>query len=513
MKNLIVLFFCLFTYFSNAQNFYEIKWEGSDGIKYTALLEFFAQDNINVRVKYTSTSGIYKVAKYRCTGKYVTDDSGEKYYVLDGANSELVYPAGATGSYSADNFVFTNINSEGKYEEIYTFDDNDENLENLVKASFKKLDPAVDFTEQYIYNFYERNEPEYASHIALIANNQSTADHFKIKLKNSCSKTIRAFIRYKTVEGEWETKGWWTIEPGKTAYVEDSRNSIFYFYAEAKDKSLFWKGEDNFKEFQGTEYGLRQIKKSNLEYGEWVTNISCSNVQDDSGQDDDVVVENVKLHLVFVADTEDPNIGSSVGQDMNDITNLFKKATRELGMKYEEHKLYSNSFDKASIVNEVNSMSVAKNDVVIFYYSGHGYNQATFPEMSLDGVDYGLQEMHNLMKQKGARLTLTIGDLCNSIPQTRSGTKSNEEIPFKSGFLFDSDKLKKLFIYSKGNLISTSSEKGQWSYCMRNPNQTLGNGHFTNAFINSFTVEASKVSNESGSWEELFDRAYTEAKN
>ena len=128
--------------------------------------------------------------------------------------------------------------------------------------------------------------------------------------------------------------------------------------------------------------------------------------------------------------------------------------------------------------------------------------------MSLDGPDLSVESIHEKLKNKNARLTLTIGDLCNSIPRLRNRTAGQTEIPFKSGFLFDNQKLKKLFIETQGDLISTSSKKGQWSYTMGNDS----NGHFTNAFIDAFTKEASKVSNYNGSWTSLFSNAYEEAK-
>jgi hypothetical protein len=48
---------------------------------------------------------------------------------------------------------------------------------------------------------------------------------------------------------------------------------------------------------------------------------------------------------------------------------------------------------------------------------------------------------------------------------------------------------------------------------MRKSNGSMGNGHFTNAFINSFAKEASKINDNIGSWDQLFSRAYTDAKN
>ena len=540
-KTLTIIFICCF-YLSIAQNFYEIKWQGTDGIKYIALVEFFEKENINVRVNYTTKDGAYKVAKYKCIGKYNYNNDGSKFFMFDGQNAEIVYSSKESNvGYSADNFVFKGVNINNQYDKLYTYDDADladGNLDNVKEATFKKLDPSKDFTKSYIHSFFWTSEPEYIKYTKLISTNQTTSSSttsssssgetfYRLKFKNKCIKPIKVAIRYLDFKDKWGSKGWWTIEPGKTVYVENSPNSIFYYYAKTLDGSLVWSDKDNLRDFNGKKYGFRKLQKSTSKYGSWVTDITCTNLVNDQSTSTTSTTTTssytnqytgeVKLHLIIAADSNDPQIGASVRQDLDDVSNLFQKAAREVGIKYEISKLYDTSFDKASIIAKINSLDIKNNDVVIFYYSGHGYNDTSgysrFPSMSLDGKDYGLESMHNFIKGKNARLTITLGDLCNSIPRTRSGTKSDEEIPFKSGFLFDEDKLERLFIDSRGSLISTSSSKGEWSFCMRKSNGSMGNGHFTNAFINSFAKEASKINDNIGSWDQLFSRAYTDAKN
>jgi len=542
MRRILIIAFLCFFQLCVAQNFYEIKWEGDNDVKYTALVEFFEKENIKVRVKYTTKDGTYKVAKYKCIGKYQTSSDGTKYFIYDGKDAEMVYSSKESNlGYSADNFVFKNLNANNEFEKIYTYDDQDlkdGKLDNIRYATFKELKPTRDFTKAYIHSFFWTNEPEYIKYTNLIANNTSTttvntsssssstntASHYKLKFRNKCVKPVKVLIRYLDDNDKWKSKGWWEIAPNKTVYVEDSSNRIFYFYAKSTDGKLVWSDDDNKRDFNGKKYGFRKLEKSNAEYGSWISNITCSNQQ---GTQTTTLVtpaitvtqsaKDVKLHLVVVADTNDPKIGSSVRQDLDDVSNLFRKAAREVGIKYQINKLYGDTFDKNSIMSKINSLGIKSNDVVIFYYSGHGYNDTRssnrFPNMSLDGVDLGLESMHQYIKSKGARLNITVGDLCNSIPRSRDGTKSDEQIPFKSGFLFDSDKLKRLFMYSRGSLISTSSSKGEWSFCMTNSNGSMGNGHFTSAFINSFAKEASKVNDNNGSWRTMFSRAYRDAKS
>lgn len=511
MRTLILLLFFCFYGLVHSQNFYEVKWTGSDQIQYTALIEFFEKENINVRVKFSDTNDNYKVAKFSCKGSYYTDN-GKRNFLFDGSNASIVYPEYSPNGYSADNFLFTGLDDQNRYEKLYTYDDNDladGHIELNNEADFRILDPTKDFTEDYVYSFFEKHEPEYNKYLSLHLGSHGDNDFYKLKFQNKCSKELQTLIRFKNYAGDWETKGWWILEPGETAYVEDTKNSVFYFYAEATDGSKTWQGTDNFKTFKGKKYGFRKLNTSKG-FGDWTTNLTCT--QTDPVPAPEINTES-KLHLVFVADTQDPRIGLSVENDMNDIANLFRKATKEIGMKFQATKIYGNSFDLNTVNAKLNSLKPASNDVIIFYYSGHGFNDTRsynrFPEMALDGPDLGLSAVHQKLKSKNARLTLTIGDLCNSLPQSRRRTESQTEIPFKSGFLFDSDKLTQLLLQTKGDLISTSSKKGQWSYTMYDDS----NGHFTSAFIDAFTKEVSKVSNANGSWTALLRRAYTEAKN
>jgi len=493
------------------QSFYELKWTASDNIKYTALIEYFDKETIKVRVKFTDKDGNYTVAKFTCKGEYYYTD-GVKNYLFDGKNAVIVYPEYKASGYSADNFVFSGLDASNKFDKLYTYDDNDladGKIDHLTVATFKKLNPKKDFTEKFVYNFFDKHEPEYNKYYSLFLGNHDLKNYYKLKLKNKCSKDIKTFIRYKNFEGQWKSKGWWKIKPGETVHVEDSKNNLFYFFAKSTDGSLVWKGKDNVKTFEGKEYGLREIKKKNNNYGDWVTNITCTSIN----PVDDSSISDIRLNLIFVADTND-GLGASMREDMNDVTNMLRKASKELGIKFNAIKIYGDNFDKSNVVNAINNLNVSKNDIIIFYYSGHGINNTSsynkFPMMQLDGPDYGLEQVHNFLKRKEVRLTITIGDMCNSLPRKRS-SKSETEIPFKSGYFFDTDKLRKLFVESRGDLISTSSKRGESSFCMRNSNGSLGNGYFTYAFINAFTKETSKINNTNGDWGSMFRKAYSEA--
>ena len=404
-----VLFLTLTSLSGIGQAFYEIQWEADR--EYTALVVFYDQEAIDVRVKYIDDAGVYHVAKYTCIGSYEYDDDGTEYFIFNGSDAEIVYSSEDVGAiYTADNFIFTHLSPDNEFEELYTIDNNgleQDNMEaHMTSASFRQINPEKDFTEQYVFNFFDAHEPEYAYFLALA--NANTEQ-----------------------------------EPTPVAVVPST------------------------------------------------------------------------LHLFFAADTKDRSIGSSTQQDLEEITTTFNKISRELGMEIREYHLVDQAFTKAELTNQLKSVNIEPDDILVYYYSGHGYNDtkrsSEFPTMALDGPDYALEDIYQEVKQKNARLSLIIGDLCNSIPGTRTAVGQKENIPFKSGYLFDSEKLKKMFLESSGTILSTSSEKGQYSYCMNNPDGSLGGGHFTYAFIESMIKEASMVSDGKGDWQTVLERAYTKA--
>ena len=413
---LFTLLFCFLFSLTTAlgQSFYEISWMADR--QYVAMVVYYDESEIDVRVKYLDDNQIYHVAKYNCTGMADYDEDGTKYYMFVGHDAEVVHTSKPiNSSYIADNFIFANVNENNVFETLFTIDhaalETDVNGEKLIEAEFRSLDPYKDFTEQYIFNFFDEHEPEY---------------------------------------------------------------KVFLDLAHASRPNPV----------QPT-------------------------------PDPDPQVEKPVFHLVFVADTEDRSIGLSTAQDMEDVSTTFKKISRELGLEMRETRLHKQSFNVDEIQKSLNELRVGSNDILIYYYSGHGYSNtekvSNFPTMSLDGPDYGLEQMYQDAISKNARLTMIVGDLCNSLPQTRVAVGRRENLPFKSGYLFDTDKLRKMFVESSGTVISTSSQRGEWSFCMTNPDGSMGGGHFTHAFIESIIKESSKASIETGDWNNVFSRAYMKA--
>jgi uncharacterized membrane protein len=83
--------------------------------------------------------------------------------------------------------------------------------------------------------------------IALLAKEHTVdgkPEYDTIALHNECSFNVAVALHYRDLDDQWVTRGWWTIEPGKTVETDAmTRNSVLFFYAENEAEGWRWDGE------------------------------------------------------------------------------------------------------------------------------------------------------------------------------------------------------------------------------------------------------------------------------
>jgi hypothetical protein len=397
-----------------SQNFYEVKWKGNDSVSYIGLLIYNSENDALMRVNFTS-NGVYRVAEYKCTCKYFTTYDGQNCYLINGMNANVVYNQdGKTTKYFADNFLFSGMDAQHRFKNLYAYDENDLQKSNLAElmrpAQWKKLDPAIDFNEPYIHSFYGTYEHNYTA--------------------------LLSFVGKKT---DYATK-----KDGDTKKDDDTK----------------------------TDYGTGSTK----------------------------------LYLIVVANTLDNSIGNGCDVDRKKLVNEMNDISGALNIPIEEHVIYGTDFNRQNVLNAISAIAPSRDDIVMFFYRGHGFRwdnqQSAWPDMSMRYSNYqpfesiSLDEVYNLITAKGARLNVIFGDLCNTsigINQvTNAGTNS-----LQSNFYPDIDKLKKLFLYSKGTLMSVAAKPGEVSWT-----SAYDGGFFTSSFFEALHAEIGKFSG-TGSWKNI----------
>jgi hypothetical protein len=139
------------------------------------------------------------------------------------------------------------------------------------------------------------------------------------------------------------------------------------------------------------------------------------------------------------------------------------------------------------VQSTLNGLSVGSDDVVFFYYSGHGANpgeEDRWPILAVEGQSGSnllkLSDVKNTLQSKNPRLLITMADACNVFVEgvTRGGKQVEDNQP--SGF-------KKLFLNYSGTITASSSMPGQYSF-----GDPQDGGRFTVQFLESLNqVQAS----------------------
>ncbi len=226
-----------------------------------------------------------------------------------------------------------------------------------------------------------------------------------------------------------------------------------------------------------------------------------------------------KLYFILVANTNDASIGKSVERDFNAIDETFTTLAANLGMKIISTKISGNDFSKKNLdyaLANLKSQRPSPIDIVIFYYSGHGFRYSNdvspYPRMSLrtnTNQDLAqnnmpVEEVYKQIKKLGARLNLVISDCCNNdigspVPVGRDILKTRSGGYNTTALSLNMKNCKALFFNPEPiSIIATSAEAKQ----LATANPVLGS--FFTYYFKAFLEKSLYSFPNSDSWLRLF---------
>ena len=221
------------------------------------------------------------------------------------------------------------------------------------------------------------------------------------------------------------------------------------------------------------------------------------------------------LHVVIVANTNDPDIGTTCMLDKDRTLKLFSDVAEFLGIKLDAKTIFGNNYNKKNVEDAVAALKAAPQDIVIFYYSGHGFSKNdnyTYPYLELrsksfQGLDensINVEDIYNQVKQKGARVSLVISDCCNTLPETNAAISGDITLTRSSSLGWSLNNCSQLFVPIKPvSILMTAAAKGELSA----GNNNYG-GFFTYKFSSSLLDFLSPLrSANTISWKTLIDEA------
>jgi hypothetical protein len=226
-----------------------------------------------------------------------------------------------------------------------------------------------------------------------------------------------------------------------------------------------------------------------------------------------------RLHLVLVANTLDPSIGTGCTTDETNLKNEFRQIADALGFSFQEYIIDGSAFSKEKVLATLNSLAPGSNDIVMFIYRGHGFRWKDqtddWPRMDLRTSSYAeitnnssmnLSEVYSVLKSKGARLNIILGDCCNSEVNASSVT-ANNFLTFQVDNNSDINKLKNLFLKSNGIILSSAAQKGEVSW------NTAQGGLYSISFLQALREEISYLSNDVCNWDNILTKTITLARS
>lgn len=227
------------------------------------------------------------------------------------------------------------------------------------------------------------------------------------------------------------------------------------------------------------------------------------------------------FHAIIFANTQNNSIGQSVEVDLKRMSLEMTTIAKSIGYPLKKHFYYgpTESFNHVNLEKVLTNLSCGPDDVVFFFYSGHGgraVNERTdFPEMCLFVNDedlnsksqfYPLYDVYTRIKKKNPRLTIVMGDLCNSLME---GFYRNENNASKGATILSKGTFnvyQNLFLNTRGGLIAASSEPEYTSGCyvfQDNGSWYHAGGFLTHSFLRSLQYFVGH--NEDVSWTLLMD--------
>ncbi|MDP1835177.1 MAG: caspase family protein [Chlamydiales bacterium] len=178
------------------------------------------------------------------------------------------------------------------------------------------------------------------------------------------------------------------------------------------------------------------------------------------------------LHAILVGDVEDPSIGVAVRNDIALMHQRVQDIARLADMSLAETVLTEKDYTYAKVTKELARLTVASDDVIIYYHSSHGFRTSNmsepWPALYFGDNDKSirLQSLIDIIRSKKPAFSVVLADACNSFVTYAWGYPN---APFYSNFPSESEQKKgyrRLFRETRGCFIASSSGPGQSSYSL-----------------------------------------------
>jgi len=228
-----------------------------------------------------------------------------------------------------------------------------------------------------------------------------------------------------------------------------------------------------------------------------------------------LAAQQTTLHLITSIDYINDDIAEGCRKDGEKAVELFGAVAQDAGLAFQHHPL---QFERFVVEEFLQYFECGPDDVVVFFYSGHGtrYEEdgSEWPWPYLyycqrgagedpEACELDMDVVEQILVEKGPRMTIVLGDSCNDVQDSED---ANEYLKEAADFRDDPDpdaaesfaNLELITLF-QGQIIASASSPGQTS----NTNSDHGS-YFANEFFH-FLFEA-LTGQSATSWEEILTR-------
>jgi len=190
-----------------------------------------------------------------------------------------------------------------------------------------------------------------------------------------------------------------------------------------------------------------------------------------------------KLILVIVANTNDPKIGKGCQVDIKTIHTMFEDLSKQMNFNFIDLVIKGADYGKENVLKTIDTLDPGPNDIVVFYYSGHGFSYekdkaVIYPQIDLrtdpantekDVIEANTENLSDIfirVKDRGARLNIVIGDCCNTsieYPRMFKGGDEKERKAISPTVEVDKKMAEALFCDLTASILVGAAEKGQYA--------------------------------------------------
>lgn len=184
------------------------------------------------------------------------------------------------------------------------------------------------------------------------------------------------------------------------------------------------------------------------------------------------------LYALIAGDTI-TDIRNSTRHDMSTLRKTVRIIAKKTPFKLRVKLLKGRDLTKYNLKGWINHIPNNRRDVILIYFSGHGYRTdsmtSPWPNLFLPAKDetFPAEELRQLLLTRKPRLGIILLDCCNNPAKIKFPNFCREKNIPHNGFRG----LRSLFLESKGLVIATGSKPGGVSFALDNGSL------FTSSFI------------------------------